>query len=349
MLIVIATALTLTTVAPAQTRQGKAPGIPARSTDQQQNRNPRRFFDGVIGIVGNRVILESEVLKELAGEVESRKNKGQMVSEADTQKIRRDILQAKSQQAILAESAKTLHGATRQQVEGAFENYMKVYEQNQIKKFGSGIRYAEQMKVLGITPESVRDEERSRFMAQLAEQQNLQRRAQDQFALLVTPIAMLEFYKEHRESFSRAASADIEVMTVSLRDDSEAAAEKATSAAKSWRAGKTTAQIEKEFDTSLLDKFSNVNSDSEHAPFIREFASNHEEGAVSEPQPRGSSLWLLKIVTKTPAVELSFMDQKVQHYILEQLIMQRIGELRQRLFLRTQNNFYMEIPELSSR
>jgi parvulin-like peptidyl-prolyl isomerase len=318
--------------------QGLPPLVERRAPDQ------RRLFDRVIGIFGDKAILESSIRAELDAQVRGLLGANRNPTQDEIEQMRRAILRQKLQDEALAQGARTLPGTSREQVDQIVAAYLDDYLREEEERAGSINKLTQELGILGKTLESVSEERRTEVMAQITMRQNLQRRWRDQFALAVTPTEMKRYYEEHREEFVEAASADLEVVAIPVGGDPEGAEQRARQAAAAWREGspsRAAGELAEAFGGVALDPRRGVRNaeDDANAPPIKEFAGSAAVGEVSAPIRRGNSWWILRVVDRSAGRDDPFSSPQVQSYILDRLVRQRINEESNRLILKSRDKF----------
>lgn len=293
-----------------------------------------RRIDGVLGILKDTAILESSISSELRAQVEGARNAGRQVTKAMQDRWRHEILEDRLNAEALAQGARTMPGATREQVERVVDQKMEEFVRQEELKAGGVSQLTQQLGFIGRTLESIETDHRTRLMGELAHQHYLSRRYQDSWALAVTPTEMRRFYRENRAQFVSEASADLEIVAIPGGSNAEEALAKAHQLSESWR---TTAQpaagIAGEFSGVALDPRRRVRDtdDDHHAAEIKAFAASAKQGDVSEPIQRGSSYWVLRATAVYAARRGLFEDPKIQSLIQRQLALDLINQDRAEL------------------
>ncbi len=324
---------------------GQEPIGPAPPAPKQ-----RVLLDRVLGVIGDKAILESSI----RGEIESRiagyraSHQGADPPREEVERLQRDLLLSLNQTEAMAQAARTMRGTTPQNVDRLFEEISEEFQRERVERAGSLNKYQQELGLLGKTWDSVREEKRTETLVLLAEQQNLANRYRDQLALMVSPQEMLRYYRENVGLFVDVASADLEVMAFSTAGDAQAASARAQEAAAVWRAEALSAQeLAARFGARVLEPQTGVRNDDDdpRAPEIKAFAGAAQEGDVSAPLPRGDYLWILRCVRRRDARHDRFEDPEVRARLLDMLAAARRHQLRIELLLKSEKTHrFVPVP-----
>ena len=323
-----------------------APGVLAQGgerlrIDSAAPRSNRKVIDRVMGVFGDKAILESDIQRELAARISGMELEGEQLSPERILSIKQEILVQKLRDEALAQSARSMKGNSRERVDQIVESYLEDRTRQEVEKAGSLNKLTEELGLLGRTMDSVNEARRTELLADLAMQENLRRKWRDGFALAVTPTQVRRFYDENLEQFVPEESADIEVIALRVGADPNAAMVTASEAAQAWRSGKSTDAVASQAGGIVLDVrrgVRNVEDDSNPVE-IKEFAASADETEVSDPIPRGNSLWILRVLARTPGRHEQFGDPQVQAYIVDRLVRDKINRENQRLILKNGQKF----------
>lgn len=306
-----------------------------RRSDESSPPEQRRLIDGVVGIFGDKAILESSIRSELLAQIEGERNAGRNPSKEEVTRMRNDILRNLLKDEALAQGARTMRGTSRQQVDQMVDQHVQEFRREEEERAGSVNQLTEELGILGQTWESLAEERRTDVMASLARTENLRRRYQDSFALAVTPAEMRTYYQTNTSLFVQERSCDLDVIAFS--GAGAAVLEAARQAAASWRSNpRPTKEVAAEFGGIALDPQLGVRaaSNDPRAPALKEFAAEaKQEGQVSEPITFGNSLRLLRVAKLNPGRHDSFDDPRVQAYIQRVLVEARIEADNNKLIL----------------
>lgn len=309
---------------------------------QQPAPGSRRSFDRVIGVFGDEAILNSMVRVELNSRLSGMANSGRDLSPQELAAVRSRILFAMLEDRALAHSAANLPGSTPEKVDQIVNHLLEDRQRQEEQRAGSLNRLTEELGIIGQTWSSFREAEETRLRAELAQQQSLQLRYRDRFALMVTPQEVRRFFDENPEMFARVAQADVEIVTLEIGADPQASLAVAQALAKAWRAEPHAAvEMAAAYGGTAMAPRENVRDIETDAnvPELKSFAANNPEGAVSEPIRRGSRWWVLRIAARTEGRDDSFDDPAVQAFILGLLVEQKIQAVNQRLIRKGQDKF----------
>jgi hypothetical protein len=281
----------------------------------------RRPLDGVVGVIGDRVILSSTIEREL-----------------DQQAIEGDDLQLqRARDAILREIALEEVWVQIGKVIGredpdAFEQQIRLmldeYKREQVDRYGSFTRMNQELEALGTTWQTLENEQRNRILGDSARQHAIRQRFSEGLHLLVTPREMRTFYEENRAQFEARESADL--AWVSFPRDVAGAAERAAEAAAVWRTGDLSErELATRFGGIALRPNLDVRqaADDSRAAFLKDFARTGQQGEVLDPVDRGSAFFVVKIVRKLSQPAMAFELPEVQDAIRRMLVQRRIQGL----------------------
>ena len=320
------TSLFLGVLVTAADAQPPALRRPAQTSEPQARR-----LDGVLGIIGDKVVLESSIAVELQAQIDGAENAGRRVTQEMKGLWRYQILQRRLDSEALAQGARTMRDVTRDQVDRIVDQKVQEFVRQEEEKAGSVNQLTQELGFLGQTLESIEEDRRTRLMGEIAHQQYIARRYQDSWALAVTPSEMRRFYQENRSQFVSDSSTDLEIVAIPGGADAEAAMAHARAAAKSWREPRRSAtEVAEEFTGVALDPRQRVRNteDDPHATPIKEFAGSAKQGDVSEPIQRGNSFWILRATWVHAARSGLFEDPKIQSLIQRQLALTLIEQDR---------------------
>lgn len=334
--------------------QESPPPFPRRPAPPSPAGPPLHLFEGVVLVVGDRLILNSEIERELATRRQNAANEGKTISPEDEVKIRQSIVLKLAQEAGMAQASKLLAPDIRNRIDASVEEMLKEYEAEEVKRAGGYDQFINELGELGKSLDSVIDERRTRMRAAYAEQQIMSNRLRNEGALLVTPAEMRRFYDEHIAEFTRERSVDLAVLALRVTDR-EAAAAQIEKVAEAWRQpGKTAAAVVAEFpdlplsDLGVETAVTGAASDARRA-WLKDFAASAVADQVSAPQAVGSALWVVKAVKLQDASRQPFESQQVQTVIHNYLERTRLEAFRMRLLQRNQRSIQQVAPRWISR
>ena len=329
--------------------QEQPPPFPRPSPPPAPSGPPLHLFDAVVLVVGDRLILNSEIERELQTRRENAAAEGGTLNPEDEPRIRQAILVKLAQEAGMAQASKLLAPDIRSRIDAGVEEMLRDYEAEEVKRAGGYDQFINELGVLGKSLEGVIDERRTRMRAAYAEQQIMSNRLRNEGALLVTPAEMKRFYDENIDQFTREHSVDLAVLALRVTDR-EAAMAQIQRVADAWRRpGRTAAQVVAEFpdlplsDLGMETAVSNSAEDARRA-WLKEFATTATADQVSEPQAIGSALWLIKAVRVQEASQEPFESQRVQSLIHHFLVQRRLETFRLRLLHRNQRSIQQITP-----
>lgn len=349
---------TLSMIAPAALVAALVAAPAAAQTQGQQRPSladppapeKRRLFDAVIGVFGDKAILDSTIRSELQAQIEGYKSAGKKLTAAEILRLQNNILLKIFEEEALAQGARTMRGTSREQVDQLVDHYVEEFRREEEERAGSVDQLTENLGILGQTWESAAEEKRREVMAELARSENLRRRYQDSYALAVTPAEMRVYYKANIHEFVQPAAADLEVVAI-LGIDSEAQA-KAQQAAADWRARVRPAEeVAAEFGGLALEPRLGVRAtpDDPNAPMLKQFAATAKEGDVSEPIARGNALWIVRATRVHAGRHDTFDDPKVQAYVQRRLVLARLAADGQKLIQQERDKLREIIPQARER
>jgi len=335
----IALALVSTLAAPALAQVERPPIPPIGG---QQRAEQRRLFDRVIGVFGDKAILESSIRSELIAQVKGFESENRRLTADEIAHMRRSILSQKLREEALAQGARTMPGNSREKVDQIVNHYLDDNTRQEVERAGSLNQLTQELGVLGKTLESVNEARRTELLGVIARQENLRRKWRDRFALAVTPNEIRAYYLEHIEQFAEPASADLEVIAVPAAGGKEASLAAAKKAAEMWReTHKTVSEVAEQVGGVALDlrrKVTSAKADPRPAE-IKAFATSAGDGEVSEPILRGNAYWVLRVASRRSGRKDAFEDPDVQAWILNKLVTARINAESENLILKNSQKF----------
>jgi hypothetical protein len=283
----------------------------------------RKLLDGVVGVIGDRVILSSAIEREVeAGSA------GRELSPDERKRAEEEVLRAIAREEIWVQIGKVIGRDDPTMFEGQIRVLLDEYKQEQVERYGSFTRMSEELEALGLTWQTLEDEQRNRILGDTARQSALGQRFRDGVQLLVTPREMLDFYRDNPEEFAARLVADL--AWISFPKSESKAAEQAAAAADAWKGSN-------EADRDIATRFGGIAmrpalgvrpvDDDPRAAFLKDFARDGAEGEVLGPLDRGSSLFVVRILRKIDQPALRFEDANVQAAIRRSLIERRIRGL----------------------
>jgi hypothetical protein len=287
---------------------------------------PRRPFDQVRAIVGDRVILESTVRSKLAARPEFGR-----LDAAQRQQLERNILQSMLREELWVQVGKTVLGDDAETFDKMVEMSVDERMREMHGQFGSFSRMNQELEALGTTWQSVRNEERQQQIRATAQAAARRNRFGESMSLLVTPAEIADFYRRNLDKFAAFQAGD--VASVAFPKSRPNARESATAAAAAWATETLTAvELADRLQGVALPDQNNVipEDPAEKRPkLIREFVGRSAEGAVEGPIDRGDVYLVLKLPRKVDQPARSLDDLEVQSLIRRALVETKIASLEE--------------------
>ena len=324
--------------APAQ-QQPPSPVLPKVAQPTAKGSGKARVFDEVIGIIGDRVILQSAIDRELEDRFVDRKMTAQ---ERELEKRR--IMFAIARDEVWVQYGKVLGQQAPDAFEEAVQHHIDAYMQEEQNRYGSFTRMTEELESIGSSYQSVQESYRNKLLSDIARNQALGNRVRDKIPLLVTPREMLRYFKKNRRMFEASSVADIAWVSFPTRDDPEGTVARAQEAAEAWRRPPAAGEVELD-ERDLAQRFNGIplppsveirpdDPEDSRADFLKTFAAEQPEGTVSDPILRGTNYLVLKLVLKVDRAERKFTDPLVQSEIRNLLADQKMQVLHGRILVR---------------
>ncbi len=334
----LAIGLVLQTAACAQEKPPVPPGSKpvvraAPSSKSPRNLEGAREFDRVVGIIGDKVILRSEIEDQLA---ETK------LSKEERKAQERAVLEAIARDQIWIQYGKVLAPA---EVDQFIDRRLKQYQNEQIKDYGSFTKMNEELALIDNSWENLREIKRNEYLAHYAQTEAWRRHAGLTGTMLVTPKMMRTYYDDHPDYFSEQSAAEIAIVFVPK-----------TMTLMELQSIRTTWQEERISAAKLAEKFPGlraqesvvVTAESSSREFIETFAKANSEGAVSEPIPRGQVNILLKVTRKVEAKQQSFDEVATQQRIRVELTQKKMERRQSQLLFVNQHKVFIWPHDLLS-
>lgn len=319
--------------APAGTQAGTQAGTPAGTPAGPQPGGTapgRRSFDAVIGVIGDRVILQSTIDAELRA-----RTQGRTLDDLERKRLENDALREIAREEIWVQYGKVLG----QQAPEAFEEIIERETEKKVDElvalYGSFAKTNEELEAIGTSLPEMRESYRKELLRDIAHNEAVVKRIRNQIPLLVTPHEMREYYDSHAADFAARTEADIAWVSFPARDEEHAA--RVVQAAAAWRSdGSTAEDLAERFGGVAMPTAERVRPVAEdpRAEFLRAFARDGQEGDVSEPLRIRGNYFLLRIARKLDQPERGFDDPTVQQEIRRILSDRSYEDLNMRVMMR---------------
>jgi hypothetical protein len=282
------------------------------ATPAPRARPPQQYaVDGIVATVNDIAIRSSEVLTLLAGYVRTEREKGQVITPQQLDRMYRDMLDQEIDRLRMAQAAMSLGTLPPEQVEQILRDDLARDQQQLLGDLGTFTAVSKELKRRGTDWPTWAGEQRIDRLSELAKEFTVYRRLQRQQNLFLTPRMLRETFRDPRFSgrFRRPALADL-VQVGFTGPDARARAEQAAAL---WRTETLTArQLADRFPGARALPEMEASSLSEASAAIAAFALAGPAGAVSQPLQIGDTLYVVKVTRHAPARDGKFEDRDVQ-------------------------------------
>ncbi len=293
-----------------------------------------RNYDEVLALIGPHVITESMIripLKIAVQEARARllsKNPRGRLSRRAMDSLRKDLLQRKAAEFLLADRVTSLNIPTE-----ALENYLK----NQVEKIveerriqaGGWPQFVKNLESMGMSVQTFRKEQRSRLQRILVRQEDV-RKFLKGGELQVTPTELWNYYKDHPKDFIVTPDARLRILTFGP-SKGLSGIEVAKLAKKRLLAGEDLEKVLKELsgDSQELQVLPNSGVSKVLKFYTWDPKSKPGELSPVFPFTRGRAR-ILEILERRQGKKLPFKDPEVQRRILARIRDKRIRIIRLR-------------------
>ena len=296
-------------------------------------------FDRVVAVIGDRVVLDSEVKEQVRAKFQDEKQPEK------NRQYREDILRAILRREIWVQYGKVLGQQAPEAFEEIVQRQVEEHMDEQIEEWGSFQKMVEELESIGSSWQEVEDEYRQRLLAQIAQRQAIGQRYFENRELLVTPKEMKAFFDANPQNYEARKAATIEWLSFSKSGDPDAAQANADAAARAWRTGVDDLQaIKDQFKGAIIPPKRDIpydDPDDATRSFIKEFARDNPNGTVSAPIDQQRFFLVLRVSDKIDTPQRPFTDETVQTEIREILIDRRMIQMNNRLMLQQLRNLRM--------
>ncbi|MFQ5506696.1 MAG: hypothetical protein ACE5F1_18150 [Planctomycetota bacterium] len=304
-------------------------------TKAPSRRKTTRNYDGVLAMVGNRVVTLSSIRDrvKLLEQEELLRLRRQDPNAALTPDIQKEILtlvlQKEVQDLLMAERYNRLP-MPQEQLEAILDREVRREEELQRRQAGSSHAFIESLDRLGMSIKEFREEKRLSFKNQLAWSADRRRLLAD-ISIKITPRELRNYYLAHREDFEMKPSAKLLVLDFEDREGERPAVERAREAVGLLAAGRPAAEVAAKLGAGSTNR--ELSPDGADLKFLRDFAfdASREIGSHSEPVPIEDRVYLLQLVSREGGGPRQFVDRSVQAEIRQRIITERYRRLSQRV------------------
>ncbi|MBK8978869.1 MAG: peptidyl-prolyl cis-trans isomerase [Planctomycetes bacterium] len=285
----------------------------------------RRLLDRVKAIVGDRVILESSVQRQLE------RNVGDApLTPEERARAEREIVRELAREEIWVQVGKRIGAENPEQTQALVDGMVRDYLDERIQEYGSFTQMDRELSAAGTSWQALVEERRATILRQSAWDIALRSRFEDGPQLLVTPREMARYYRANPEQFAALDSADLAWIAFDAGQQDAAAR-----AAAAWRGNELAEaqDIAREFGGTAMPVRRDIRQSADDATreFMKAFVREHAVGDVSEPLAVGRNLFVLKLVRKISRPAMSFDDALTQQAIRKALVRMRLRELEDRI------------------
>ena len=282
------------------------------------------------GVVGDRVILDSTIRRELAARPEF-----PSLDAAQRTRVEQDLLRDMVRQELWVQIGKVIGREDPVTFEKRVDELVQEYLRDQQTQFGSFARMNQELEALGTSWQSLRTEQRQRILRDTARSYAIGSRFGDGFALLVSPREIETYFAEHPDQFVAFTAGD--VSTLAFPKGRDGAAESAAEAAAVWATEElSAADLAPRCGGIAMREESQVRPDAPddtRSELIKAVVRDHEPGAVIGPIDRGEVLIVLKLQKKVARPEESLTDLRIQTLIRNFLVTKRLESLEEDILM----------------
>lgn len=265
------------------------------------------------------------------------------------QAYERESLQRLVDQVTFSQAIYTLPPSRRQQLAGAVERMKLEQQDRSIQETGGVIRWREELRLAGDTPEALRLREQEQELAGYMMQYDPATQEGGR-EYLITPAEMRRYFDENTDLFNQPAKVDLALARFRSREDAVAAAE-------FWRTipldptdtGYQLQELEKRWPGTITELKPQPQGKDDRMGWLLEFGSKAALAEVSEPIQKGSGFWLLRVIVKREEIHQNFADRNVQQRIRRDLATLHFRELRKRNLARYARTSVSWAPTLGKR
>ncbi len=305
--------------------RGNFGGIPDPNNATQQPPS-RVLIDGVRAVIGDRVILQSTVQREMA-----RQYADQELTEAERTRLEFDIVREIAKEEIWVQIGKVIGSQDPEEFEETIDSLVQDYLDEQVQEYGSFARMDEELRATQTSWQTLAQEQRAKILRDSARQHAIRERFKDGISLLVTPRELREYYDANPETFEAVERALVAGVLFRPTRDVE---QRAASAAAAWRADPllTRENVAERFGGNAMQVME-VNRDSIGSliPPVTDIAREGTTGTVSEPTPYRGNILVLKILDKQSRAAMAFDDINTQNLIRRFLVDRKMRDLEGRI------------------
>lgn len=281
--------------------------------------------DTVVATVNDTAVLLSELRTVAIGKVRGlERSQGRSLTNEERALVLQQAFRELLRDYTMAHAAKNLGLADPKMLESLLQDELQREAAEQVKIFGTELRFSQELQRLGITWQRFEDDKRTSLMRQFAEELAVYSRLQKQQNLFLTPRMMQELYKRNQARFVHPAQSLVGAVVFRGAD----AAERAAAAAAAWRQETLSSR-------ELAARFPGATSLGELDPTtlkadlpLAKFGTAGPEGSVSEPIAFQGGFQVAKVLRFLPARNGRFEDPEVQAELRALGTDQVLAELR---------------------
>lgn len=306
--------------------RGNFGGIPDPTNAPQQPAG-RVLIDGVRAVIGDRVILQSTVQREMA-----RQYADQELTDDERTRLEFDIVREIAKEEIWVQIGKVIGNQDPEEFEETIDSLVQDYLDEQVQEYGSFARMDEELRATQTSWQTLAQEQRAKILRDSARQHAIRERFKDGIALLVTPRELREYYDANPGAFEADEYADLAgIMFPPGRD----VAQRAAAAVAAWREDPlaTPAGLAERFGAIEMRPMPHVRQGSENSlrAEVKQFALLGVDGEVSEPIGFDGKFMVLKVLNKQSQPARAFDDINTQNLIRRFLVDRKMRMLEARI------------------